>query len=73
MAFDVVTARTAASDTACGAAFKTQCFPDPTNCGIGDATLLTLTDYQAMLPAIVMLLGSAWVFRLVVRHIGVLR
>ena len=73
MAFDVVTACTSATDSACGAAFKTQCFPDPTNCGIGDSTLLTIAEFDQLIPAIVMVMGTAWIFKFVVRQLGVLR
>jgi hypothetical protein len=73
MAFDIWTFCGSASDSACGTAFKTQCFPDSTNCGIGDSSLLTIAQYNDLIPAIVMVLGTAWIFRSLIRLTGVFR
>ncbi|MCP4257014.1 MAG: hypothetical protein GY774_05745 [Planctomycetes bacterium] len=45
---------------------------DPTNCLIGDMGL-ELAQYQAFIPAIVLVLGTAFLFRLILQHLGIYR
>ena len=73
MAYDIWEFCTSASNNACGLAMKEQCYPDPSNCGIGDSSLLTMSQYNDLIPGIVLVLGTAWIFRSVIRLTGVFR
>ncbi len=71
MAFDIWAHCTSSSNNSCGLAFKEQCYPDPANCGIGDATLLGVAEYQQLIPSIALVLGLAFVIRTVIQLMGV--
>ncbi|MCP4777451.1 MAG: hypothetical protein GY880_24800 [Planctomycetaceae bacterium] len=73
MSFDIVAWCAAPrTNSKCGLKFNEECMADPTNCLIGDMGL-ELAQYQAFIPAIVLVLGTAFLFRLILQHLGIYR